>query len=148
MQIANIMTKKVVTIKPDTTVQEIIQLMRRHHITMLPVVKDGELLGAVAESDLLLKEAPLHVPAYISFLDSIICLESLQHLEESVRKLVGNKARDLMTEPVITVLDTDTTSTAAALMGEHKLLSLPVVNEDGELVGIVSQGDIVRSLAK
>lgn len=148
MQIADIMTREVVSITPETSVREIIDLIHEHHVTTLPVLDQGKLVGVVAESDLLVRDAPLHVPAYISFLGSLIPLRGLQTLEEELRKLAGNRARDVMTSPVITVRDTDPTSAAAAIMTEQRLLSLPVVDARGHMVGIVSQGDIVRSLAK
>lgn len=148
MQISEVMTRQVITVRPDIAVRDIINVMKQYHITTVPVVEGDQLVGIVSESDLLMKETPVHVPAYISFLDSIIPLQSLQHLEEELRKLVGSQARHVMTSPVETVGETDTTTTAAALMTEKKLLSLPVVDARGKLIGIVSQGDIVRSLAR
>jgi CBS domain-containing protein len=54
------------------------------------------------------------------------------------------KARDVMTQPVVTVLTTTTLAQAAELLATHGFTALPVVEDDGRLVGIVTEADLIK----
>jgi CBS domain-containing protein len=144
--VAEVMQRRVVTIGPDATVQELAELLRKKKISGVPVVDDGEhVVGIVTEGDLVAQDADLHFPHYIQFLDSIIYLESVKKFEERVRKAVGAYVRDVMTKDVLTVSPQTTVREVATLMSDHKINRVPVV-EDGKLVGIVTRDDVVRSM--
>ncbi len=65
MKISKILTKDVVTIGPDTTVQEVARLMIKHELVGIPVVENDKLLGIVTEGDLIMKKAHLWQVSYL-----------------------------------------------------------------------------------
>lgn len=143
-----VMTKEVVTVGPKMPVKEAAQVLTENKIGGAPVVDDsGALIGIISESDLILRDVKLHFPNYISFLDSIIYLESLNKFEEQLKKAVGAKVKDVMTQEVETLADDATVEDIATLMVARDIDRVPIM-KDLQLVGIVTKGNIVRILGR
>ena len=135
--IAAIMERDVITVHPETGVQELAELMHERRIGGAPVVDgDGRLVGIVTDGDLIAEEADIHFPAHIDILDAIVYLESFHKYEERLRKAVGATVGDVMTTEVHTVHPEDGVRKAATLMRDHKINRVPVVDEDDKLVGL------------
>jgi CBS domain-containing protein len=115
----------------------------------VPVVNsDGDLLGIITESDLIVQDTDVKFPSFVHFLDGYVFVPgSVHHFEEKFRKAVAATAEDLMTEDVITVDAEDSAEDAATLMSRKKLKRFPVISEGG-LVGIITMRDIVRLISK
>ena len=111
------------------------------------VDENNVVLGMVSEADLIVLDAELHFPYYITFLDSVIYLQSIHRFEERFKKAFGAKVADVMTKEVRAVSPDASLHDLATLMAAHKINRLPVV-ENGCLVGIVTRGDIVRAIAE
>ena len=70
LKVREIMTTNVITVKPDTTVGELADILTKNKISGVPVVDgQGRVLGMVSEADIILQDADLHFPYYIQFLD-------------------------------------------------------------------------------
>lgn len=147
MKISEIMTKKVYTIYPDSSVKEAARLMFKHGFTGLPVInKKNQLVGIITESDLIKQKAKIDLPLYIQFLDSILYLENpSKKIEEEIRKILGTKVADLMTKKVITVTPDTEVSDLATLMLDKHINPVPVI-KGKKLVGIVSRADLIKLL--
>jgi len=99
------------------------------------------------DEDLILSEANVHVPTAISFLGADFVLpSSLHRFEDELKKAAGSTVGDVMDAEFATVAPDDTLEQLATLMHDREITHVPVV-EDGELVGIVARGDLVRFLA-
>jgi CBS domain-containing protein len=138
-KVQDVMTKTVVSVSESTPFKKIVKLMESHGVSALPVVDTaGRVVGVVSEADLILKEA--YQPSE----------DGERHLFEGKRRRVerskagGLLAEDLMTSPAVTVRASATLTTAARLMGERDIKRLPVVDEDGRILGIVSRVDLLR----
>ncbi|MEL6385393.1 MAG: CBS domain-containing protein, partial [Cyanobacteria bacterium J06626_18] len=89
------------------------------------------------------------LPAYIMLLDSVIYLKNPARYDEELHKALGQTVGEVMShEKPATIHPTASVRDAAQLMHQKKVSRLPVVEESGALVGILTQGDIVRSLAE
>lgn len=143
----DIMVRNVITVKRDQTVEDVIRLLMEHNVSGLPVVDDdNRVVGIVSEGDLIYRSKQLKLPSYFTILDGYIFLESPKTMEEQIKKMVGYRVEDIMTEKVITLEEEDSIEKAASLMTDRKVNRLPVV-KDGKLVGIISRRDIIRSYA-
>jgi len=126
------------TIQPWTPFREIVTRLAEHRISAAPVLDaEGNVLGVVTEADLLLKQEhpdlELNVPLVWS---------RRRRLErEKAAAVVAGK---LMTAPAVTVLPTATVTEAARRMHAAGVKRLPVVDEAGRLVGIVSRADLLK----
>ena len=148
LKVRDIMQTKVITIGPKATVRELAELLAEHKISGVPVVDENNVvLGMVSEADLIVLDAELHFPYYITFLDSVIYLQSIHRFEERFKKAFGAKVADVMTKEVRAISADASLHDLATLMADHKINRLPVV-ENGCLVGIVTRGDIVRAIAE
>jgi len=141
--VAEIMQRNVVSVKPDTRLSEAVSLLLRRGLRSLPVTDvDGRVIGIVTDGDLLRNTS---LPIRLG-LQPILTREQIQ---TDIRALQsqGRTVGEIMTMPVVTVHSTDTVRTAGAVMVEHDLKRLPVVNRAGHLAGIVSRVDILREMS-
>ena len=145
MQVKEIMTSTVLTVAPDTPVAEIARLLREKHISGVPVVTGaGGLVGIVTEIDLIKRHARVHMPIYLPFIDSPIFLESPRRYQDDVRRVLGTTAQEIMTKSVRTATPETSVEDVATMMVDERVNPVPILDEDGALVGIVSHTDIVH----
>ncbi|MDD5622621.1 MAG: CBS domain-containing protein [Actinomycetota bacterium] len=143
----NIMTKKVITINKNASVEKLSELLLKNKISGVPVVDDdGKLVGVATEGDLIVKDSDLHFPRYFKLLDSIIYLESLNKFKSNLKKYLGTKVEDIMTAKVITVRENTLVSEVANIMIRNNVNRVPVLNSKGDLAGIITRADIVKSM--
>lgn len=147
MKVKDIMTEKVITVSPETSVKEIADILLKKKIGGVPVLDGEKLVGIVTEEDLIMKNVKLHFPTYIQLLDAVIYLESLKKYEEELRKAVGATAQDVMTRDLVTISPEADIEEAATLMIERNISRLPVVEND-KLVGIITRRDILKAISK
>lgn len=147
--VAEVMTANPYTVKPQTPLQEAIQLIAEKHISGLPVLNDSDVLvGVISESDLMWRETGVEQPPYVMFLDSVIYLSNPNRYEKEIHKALGQTVGEVMTEGAITITPDKSLQQAAQLMHDKKIKRLPVVDSsDGKLIGILTRGDIVRAMA-
>lgn len=145
-KVADIMTRDVLTVTPETGLRELAQILVEKQINGTPVVNDdGDLLGVVCESDLIRKDQPLHIPTFFFILDSVIPLENPWRLEDEFKRVTATTVGEIYSKPAVTVSPDDDVSKAADLMTNRKFYTLPVV-EDGRLVGVLGKADLLRSV--
>ena len=144
MKARDIMSTKVVTVSPSTTVRDVAGLMVEKHVSGLPVLNDnGTLVGMVSEGDLLRRPeigTEKHRRRWVSFFSGV------DSQAREFTKSHALRASDVMTEQVIHVSEETPLGDVVALMEKHNIKRLPVLS-DGELVGIVSRADLLRALA-
>jgi CBS domain-containing protein len=130
-EVRTVMTRAPVTVGPDTGLRALQALFERHDFNGLPVVGgDGELLGMVTKLDFLKMFSP-----------------DRRRFIPDIRSIWAERVADIMSRGLITVTPGDTIATAADLMVQSRLRSLPVVERRGHaqrLVGIVSRSDVMR----
>lgn len=140
--VRDMMTTDVVTVEASTPFKEIVARLAGRRVSAVPVVDaGGRVLGVVSEADLLLKEeypdAELSVP---------LVWTRRRRIERE--KAAGTVAGELMTAPPVTVPPTATVAEAARRMHTAGVKRLPVVGDDGRLLGIVSRADLLKVFAR
>jgi CBS domain-containing protein len=132
----NIMTRAVVSAGLHTSVRDIARLMTERKFSAVPVVKERRVVGIVTEGDLLRREELGTEPSH--------CVAGASDPE--CEKSHGRCAHDVMSAPVVTVSEEATLAEIAELMEDERIKHVPVLDEEGRLVGIVSRADLVRTL--
>jgi len=144
----DIMTKDVVTVKPDTSIEELSTLLVSNEISGAPVVDaDGAIVGMVTENDLISRNKRLHIPTVVSFLDAVIYLESSKKFSDDVKRLTATKVGDICSKTVVTIAEDTTLTDIATIMSEKKVHLLPVVRS-GKVIGIVGKRDVVKAVSQ
>ena len=145
--VSTIMSRDVVTVAPETSVTEVARLMVEHDVSGIPVVDDGLLVGLVTEVDVVSREIDVDPPVYGTFLDAIFRFP-WDRSDEELRRVLASTAGQLMTRDVETIAPDAPIRDAANMMFKQELNPLPVVDEHGRLLGIISRSDIVRLVAE
>jgi CBS domain-containing protein len=125
------MTRDPITVTSETTLPQAHCLMKERRIRRLPVVDDGKLVGIVTWGDI--REASASDATSLDIFELHSLLDQL-------------KVRQIMIRGPITAQPTMSIARAAQLMLEHKIGGLPVVDQHGRLVGIITESDIFRML--
>ncbi|NJL84874.1 MAG: CBS domain-containing protein [Leptolyngbyaceae cyanobacterium SM1_1_3] len=147
--VADVMTCDPFTVRPETLVKEAVHLLSEKRISSLPVVNnDHELVGVLSEADLMWQVTGAQIPAYVTLLDSVIYLENPARYNQELHKALGQTVSELMTDKPITIAPDETIRKAAQVMHDKQIRCLIVVDEAKTVTGILTQGDIVREMAK
>lgn len=146
MHASDVMTPNVVTVGPDTSVQDLAKLLSERGISGAPVVDAaGGMIGIVSEGDLL-HRAELGTdkpdePRRSWWLDHFA-----SGLARDYVKSHGRTVKDIMTRDVFTVSDQTSLADVAALLEQQRIKRVPVMRE-GKIVGIISRSNLVRALS-
>ena len=136
MLVQEVMTREPVTATPGTRVKVALQRLAEHGITALPVVDARRrLLGIVSEADLI-REAITRDPRAP---EGAVIVESLYP---------AHRVEEVYTRSTVSVRSEDDVASAVDLMSATGAKSLPVLDEIGSLVGVLSRSDVVRALAR
>lgn len=135
--VSDLMTHTVFRVHPDTSFKEVAKILSDHDVTAVPVVDDSDRpVGVVSEADLLRRESDRPDPAGL--------LTILDTPGEEPAGPVPTTAGGLMTSPAIVAHPEWSVVQAARVMDHGHVKRLPVVDETGRLVGIVSRADLLR----
>lgn len=144
MKAKDVMTTRLVTVTPDTDVRAIATLLIERHISAVPVTDgQGKLLGIVSEGDLLHRAESDTTPKARSWWLGLFSDPSDSATDYA--KVHGMKARDVMTENVVTVTEDTPLADIAELLESRNIKRVPVVR-DGKPVGIVSRANLLQGL--
>jgi CBS domain-containing protein len=142
----DIMTTEVVSVDPDTSLQDFSALLEESGFSVVPVVNpDNTLYGIISATDLVERDRPLHIPTVVSIFDWVLYLESEKNFSDQVKKICAQSVGEICTREVVTCSPDTPESEVAELMVKHKVHLIPVL-ENGKLVGVVGRLDIVRSM--
>jgi len=144
MRAMDVMTTAVVTVNPDSTVQDLAKLISERGISGVPVVENGRLVGIVSEGDLL-HRAETGTERRTARRRWRWFDPGLEEARDYI-KAHGRTVRDIMTREIISVDDTTDLADVATLMETRRIKRVPVLR-DGMLVGILSRANLVRALA-
>ena len=126
LRVRDAMTREVVTLEPEASVNQALALCREHNIRHLPVLENERLVGLVSDRDLRDVSPP-------------------RGSQDEENTLGWVRVRDIMSSELVTIHPLDTIEHAARDLYAHKFGCLPVV-ADGELVGIITSADMMRTL--
>lgn len=130
------MTHNVTTVRVDTTIKHATELLADNHISTLPVLDaSGRLAGVVSEADLIRDAFPPDPRAHL-------------RVTETVGRAPSHVVSEVMTPHVYTAYASTDLADAVELMTSTGIKCLPVVDDHGVLVGVISRSDLIRVRAK
>lgn len=146
--VGDIMTPNPITVKAEIPLKNAIEIIAQNRIGGLPVINaENKLIGILSETDLMWQETGISPPAYIMLLDSVIYLQNPGQYERDLHKVLGQTVGEVMTKNPISIQPEKSVKEAAKLLNDKKINRLPVLNSAGEIIGIISKGDIIRAMA-
>jgi CBS domain-containing protein len=146
--VSGIMRAGVPAVSPEESIARIAKLMVDHDVAGVAVVDNDEIVGIITESDIIAREADVEAPTPVPFLDAIFVADAGRLYQEEIRRALATHAAMLMSSPVISIRHTATLNEVASVMIDHDVHPLPVVDDAGRYMGIVSRKDLVRVIAE
>jgi acetoin utilization protein AcuB len=131
MLVKNWMSKNVITVNEDDSMQDALKLMKQHNIRMLPVLKGGQLVGVVTDRDL--KRASASDATTLDVHELLYLLSKI-------------KVKNIMSKNPISIPPDLTIEETAEVLLNNKISGAPVVDDAGKVVGTITQTDIFRVL--
>lgn len=145
MQAQDVMIAPVVTVSADATVRQVAKILLERHISAVPVVDaDSNILGIVTEGDLMHRSEAGTERRYAWWLR--LLAGDAQMANDYVREHAV-KVKDIMTREVVTASPETPLSDIAMLLENRQIKTVPIVNRQGQLVGIVSRANLLQAVA-
>ena len=131
MLVKHWMSKQVITIDANDSINNAIYLLKKHNIMMLPVMEQGKLVGIVTDRDL--KSASASKATSLEIHELLYLISKI-------------KIKEIMTKNPITVPLDYTIEETAEILLKHKISGVPVIDHFGDIVGTITQNDIFRTI--
>jgi CBS domain-containing protein len=132
--VKDVMSTHVIAVRQGAPYKEMAAMLREQRVSAFPVLDDdNKVIGVVSETDLLTKEA----------LEGTVPRTLLSRQERVRKQTNAITAADLMTRPPVTIVADEPVTRAARLMFDQRVKRLPVVSDDGTLIGVVSRSDVL-----
>src|SRR4030043_1322216 len=143
MKVSEIMTQKVYTISPDSTLKECAEALNKCQVNGLVVVGKDKVVGVITKADIF----KAILPRYPDIIEEERYVSDLEYVEERAQKLFEMKVEDIMGTPPITVNSDMPIIKAGSTMILRRVKQVPVVDKE-KLVGIVTLTDVINNLIK
>ncbi|MNH81108.1 Hypoxic response protein 1 [compost metagenome] len=146
MKVRDFMITNPVTVSSTTTLRELLQRLVDKRIGGAPVVNDSnKLLGMISDGDVIRYLKPSTGRVYDFF--SYVIQTETESLDSSVmNKLETSVGHVMVSKNLFTVSPDDPLERAIEILGKHHFKKIPVVNDQGTIVGVISRGDVIRQL--
>jgi len=143
MKVKEIMTRAVLSVSPDDNAREALDILLKRKISGLPVLdREGKIAGMFTEKEVL----SYILPSYLGKVGSFIYEENPKSISKKIADLSNLKVNDVMRREVAKISEEVNISEVARVMLVHKLRRIVVVDSSDKVIGIVSRGDVVKSL--
>ncbi len=141
--VSDIMTENPEKVYDNQCIDEVAAILTKLSLNALPVLNEKEeLVGIITLGDLLLKAT--RTPLFDMWTTGIY--DNTEDLLKEYKKIVGSDVKDVMSRHPFAIKSTELVSRAATIMYRRKVKQLPVLDEDGKLVGIITATDVVKLL--
>lgn len=143
MKAVDVMTRNIVSVKPDATVLQAARVMLQQHISGLPVIDaDGRLVGILSEGDFLRRRETATERRRSRWLEFLM---GPGKIASEYTQSHGNKVSEVMTENVVTVTEDTPLETIVELMERHRIKRVPVMHGK-DAVGIITRSNLMHAM--
>lgn len=144
MKVSDVMSKEVEFVVPDATVREVSRIIFGRGINGVPVCEGTKILGFITEKDIIAR----FYPSMQDYMEDPVHSSDFESMERNVAEILSLPVKAIMSKRPTTVGPNTPVLKAQSLMATHKVGRLPVVDEQGNLVGMISRGDIFRAIVE
>ncbi len=140
------MTKKVIYVSPEDEINKVSTILTENRIHGVPVMEGEKIVGIITETDFFTKSFPnFYLPSYVDFLKNAEFVDSFGgENKKKVKEIISAQAKDIMTSPCITIVPDTEINKVIDLMRVRQFVTLPVADNEGKLVGIITTVDILK----
>lgn len=153
IKIDEAMEKNVIVLNKDDKIDEAAKLLTENNISGAPVVDNEKIVGMLSEGDimnLLEVHSPnlnLVLPSPLDLIEMPVRMKhEYDEMAKGLKKASLTLIEEIMSTPVVTISPNKDISDAAALMDENDIKRIPVIDDNDNMVGIITRGDVVKAL--
>jgi len=140
----DIMSKEIVSVSTTTSLKDLAHTFVETRFSNLPVLdEEGRLVGIISETDLVEQQRPLHIPTVMTLFDWVFSFGNEKRFKEEVDRVTAATVGELYHKDLVTCSPDTTVRDLAALMSQHKVHLLPVIEND-KMIGVVARLDLIR----
>ena len=147
LSVSKIMSRKVVSVTPETPLSKAVNLMLDGGFAGLPVVNENSVvIGILTDYDLTIKGSALHLPTFLKLIKEFeIYKKDSSLIRDDLEKILKMKVSDAMNAEPLVLKENTSVEEAVKTFGEHHRVNpIPIVDESNKLVGIISRRDIIK----
>jgi CBS domain-containing protein len=156
IKVKEAMERNVIKFNADDKISDVAQKLRDNKISGAPIVDDNnKVIGIISEGDimrLLEVHSPrlnLILPSPLDVIELPIRMKyEMDEIAEDMNRAASVLIGEIMTKKVYTIKEEDDISNAAQFMDTHSVNRLPVVDEEGRLIGIITRGDLISAMVR
>lgn len=149
MKVKEIMTTEVISVSPQTKIDEVAKIMLEHKFRGIPVVDNGIIQGMITESDFLTRDFEnLHIPSLIKILEDLKVSKYFPEKSDGLKDILSADASSIMSTDFISVGPEENVTQLVRLMREKETSPIPVIDENRKILGLVSKADILNLIGK
>ncbi len=142
MKVSDVMIFDITAVFEDETIDRVIDMMSKQFVTGIPVVdEDMRVVGFITDNDIM----KASIPSYFALLQSASFLPDTNQFVKNMARIRDHKVSEYMSKPPIVIKEDAPLIHAADLMMRHNIKTIPVVDDDGRLLGIITKIDILRA---
>jgi len=143
------MVKNIVTVTPDTSLIEAVNLILKNGFNGLPVVIGGYLVGSITNSDMIIRGTSVHLPTFLRIFKTVELYKSdAEPVKKELEKISELKVKDAMNDDPYFAKEGDSIFGIIDLFSKNMNVSLPVVNEQKILTGVIGRHDIIKFMGE
>ncbi len=147
-----IMSSPAVSVNVEQTLQDVIEILAKNRFSGVPVVdNENKVIGVISDTDIIRYSHQVSVVPLSNlsgWISPHVDIADLATMRKGFELLHKTKVNQVMTKKVFTIHEGDTATEVAQLMNKRRINRVPVVDDDGKLVGIVTRSDMVQCMAK
>ena len=151
-KVSEIMTKQVISVSPETTLDKATELMTENDISGLPVEdENNKLVGIITERDIIKFSSSTHVIPLIStsgWISPHTDVTNIASFRQGVELLTNTKVNNVMNSNVKYVKEDTPINEVAKIMEKNRINRIPIVDNDKKLCGIITRQDLVNYIAE
>lgn len=144
----DLMTKKVVTVDPEISLIEAVNILLKHGFNGLPVTVGGFLVGIITEYDMILKGSSIHLPTFMKLFSELdVYKKDSSLIKDDLKKIFKIKVKDVMNLEPLALKDDSSIFAVVDVFTKHPRVNpIPIVDIQNRVVGIISRSDMLRFL--
>lgn len=147
MKVRDIMSTSIITLSPEMGIIDATRILMENHINGAPVVNGkGRIVGILCRDDIITQQKKIPLPSFFLVLDAMIPLSSPRQIQKEMDKMTATTVDHAMTPKPVTVRPETDIEVVAGLMVDQKIHTIPVVDDKGNLVGVVGKEDVLRTI--
>ena len=154
VKVKELMTTDVIAFKPGDKIQQVAETLRAHRISGAPVIDDQRrVIGIISEADIMDLTATIPFPDIdplnpFPVFSLSAYMKQVKDIEEEIATLFEGEVKDVMSTKPVTISPEDSISDAARIMRKNDFNRIPVVDDEGKLIGLIARDDIISVFAR